>query len=46
MDVKQRLIDAGFDVNTVTPETLGADYVRFGLSKNERFHLCTLKVRK
>lgn len=42
-DFKQRLMDAGFEVNTVTPESLGADYERFGLSKNERFHLCTLK---
>lgn len=46
MDAKQRLIDAGFEVNTVTPETLGADYVRFGLAKNERFHLCTPKELK
>ena len=43
LDVKQRLIHAGFDVNTVTPETLGADCNRLGLSKNERFHLCTVK---
>ena len=42
LDVKQRLIDAGFDVHTVTPESLGANFEHFGLSKNERVHLCTL----
>ena len=45
-DVKQRLVDAGFDVNTVTPESLGADCNHFGLSRNERFHLCTPKENK
>ena len=43
-DVKQRLTDAGFEVNTVTPESLSADCVRYGLSRSERFHLCTPKA--
>lgn len=42
-DVKQRLIDAGFDVDTVTPKSLGADCKRYGLEENERFYLCSPK---
>lgn len=42
-DVSQKLAKAGFNVNTVTPQSLNAAYDKFGLSKKERFHLCTKK---
>lgn len=40
LDVRDRLADSGFQVTTVTPKSLDADTRHYGLSENERFHLC------
>jgi uncharacterized protein YbaR (Trm112 family) len=39
-DVRDRLTDAGFNVETITTNEPEEEIKRFGLSKNEKFHLC------
>ncbi len=41
IDVADRLQEAGFNINTVTPRILNSDTKRFGLFDHERFHLCS-----
>ena len=40
LDTSEKLKDAGFVVNTVTPMSLNLNYLKYGMDKNERFHLC------
>ena len=40
LDVKERLADAGFQVSTVTPKSLGGNTQLYGMAEDERFHLC------
>jgi len=40
LDVRDRLESSGFQVTTITPKSLEADSLRYGLSEDERFHLC------
>lgn len=42
-DFTKRLVDAGFQVTTVTPKSMSANYAKYGLDPNERFHLCRLQ---